>query len=76
MYKLKGSTLSLVSIKPGFHHTVNATTQKQVQRYLITTKLSELLKFLHKLLQEMKFKHVHLFLVLFGNFYWEIYFKH
>ena len=44
----------------------------QVHRHLITTNLSELFYFLHKLLQRMNFKHIYLFLVLSGTFYWEI----
>ena len=40
----------------------------QVQGHLITTKLSEFLQFLHRLLQRMNFKHVYQFLVLSGTF--------
>ena len=43
---------------------VNFIAPGQVQGHLITTKLSEFLYFLHKLLQRMNFKHVYLFLVL------------
>ena len=61
-----GETLSRVNfIAPG-----------QVHRHLITTNLSEFLKFLHRLLQRMSFKHVYLFLVLSRTFYWKIYSKH
>ena len=55
---------------------VNFTAPGQVQRHLITTNLSELLYFLDKLLQIMNFKHVYLFLMLSGTFYWKIYPKH
>ena len=55
---------------------VNFIAPGQVQRYLITTNLSEFLSFLHKLLQRMNFKHVYLFLVFSGTFYWEIYSEH
>ena len=51
---------------------VNFNAPGQVQRHLITTKLSECLYFLHKLLKRMNFKHVYLFLVLSGTFYWKI----
>ena len=37
---------------------------RKVHRHLISKKLSEFLYFLHKLLQRMNFKHIHLFLVL------------
>ena len=55
---------------------VNFIVSGQVQRHLITTKLSEFLQFLHKLLQGMNFKHVYLFLVLSGTVYWEFYSRH
>ena len=55
---------------------VNFIAPGQVQRYLITTNLSEFLYFLHKFQQKMNYKHVYLFLVLSGTFYWEIYSKH
>ena len=48
---------------------VNFIAPGQVEGHLITTKLSEFLKFLHKLLQRMNFKHVYPFLVFSGTFY-------
>ena len=50
---------------------VNFIPLGQVHHQLITN-LSEFLQFLHKLLQRMNFKHVHLFLVLSGTSCWEI----
>ena len=47
---------------------VNFIAPGRVQHHLITTNLSELLYFLHKLLQIMSFKHVYLFLGSFWNF--------
>ena len=67
-----GATLLRVNfIAPGQLHCPG-----QVQRHLITTNLSEFLKFLYKLLQITNFKHVCLFLVLSGTFHWEIFSKH
>ena len=51
----------------------NIIAPKQAHHRLITMNLSEFVSFLHRLLQIMNFKHVYLFLVLSGTFYWEIY---
>ena len=48
---------------------VNFIAPGEVHRHLITANLSEFLKFLHKLLQNMNFEHIYLFLVLSGTFY-------
>ena len=47
---------------------VNFNALGQVHRHLLTTNLSEIFQFLHKLLQRMNFKHFYLFLVLSGTF--------
>ena len=55
---------------------VNFIALGQVQGHLITSKLSEFVYFLNKLLQRMNFKHVYLFLLLSRTFYLKIYSKH
>ena len=50
------------NVAPGQLHCPGASSS-----HLITTKLSEFLQTLHKLLQRMNFKHVYLFLVLSGT---------